>query len=144
MAITKIEDIRIDNKEIELELPPFTDGTPITVLFRPVEIATLMRTGVVPNELIFGVQKLYGDASNKNKNNSVKELTNFIYDLAKKTIISPTVTEIEEAGRELNETQLTFILNYCQGGVKAIEKFRNESSIFGSSDNVETTKGETE
>lgn len=143
MQITTIEQLKQIVKNDIIELPGFTDGTTFVVEARKPNMMKLMASGRIPNTLLSMSMDMFNGKGQQviNKSledvNSLKDLVNMMDIFADACLVNPSKKELEDAGLELNENQLMAILTYSQGGVKALENFRNKQE-----DNQSTQPGE--
>jgi hypothetical protein len=64
---------------------------------------------------------------------SLKDLVGMMEVFAEASLVNPTYAQIKEIGLTLTENQLIGILQFAQGGVKALENFRMQQE-----DNINT------
>lgn len=140
MQVTSLEQLKnIRMNDIE-ELPPFADGTPFIAELRKPNMIMLMSSGNVPNSLM----KIAMEVFQKNNTSKVinksledpkelQELVKLLLFLAEQCLVKPSFKQLQELEIELNENQLSAILTYSQGGVKALENFREQQKYSESS-----------
>lgn len=133
MQVTSLEQLKNIKTTTIVELPQFEDGTPFVAELKKPNMLSLMAAGKIPNSLL----NIASDMFQKGRTqqvidnaledaNSMKELFSLLNVLAKATLVKPSYSELQNAGIELNEQQLSAILSFAQGGVKALERFRNQ------------------
>ena len=134
MQITSLEQLQ-SIKQIEIvELPSFEDGTPFVAEIKRPNMMQLMVSGKIPNTLLTVATEMFngrtgqvmGKATEDLK--TLKELVGMMELLAEASLVNPSYKDIKNANISLTEHQLMAILTYSQGGVKALEKFRNQQT----------------
>ena len=134
MQITSIEQLQSIKQSEIVELPSFEDGTPFIVEIKKPNMMQLMVGGKIPNTLLTVATEMFngktgqvmGKASEDIK--TIKELVGMMEVLAEASLVKPTYKDIKKANVQLTENQLMAILMYSQGGVKALENFRNQQT----------------
>ena len=58
--------------------------------------------------------------------------------MARASLVSPTLDELEEAGITLTDSQLAYIYNYSQTGLDALRRFREKRKASNHTDSGET------
>ena len=58
----------------------------------------------------------------------LKDLVGLMNVIAEASLIKPTYKEIKKIGIDLTDNQLMGLLMYSQGGIKALENFRNQQA----------------
>ena len=131
MQVTSLEQLKKIKINDVVELPSFDDGTPFIAELKKPNMMMLMANGNIPNTLLNVAMDIF-------KNNKTKEvidkalddptdfkvLTNLLVVLAEACLVKPCYKQLKDLGIELNEDQLSAILTYSQGGIKALETFR--------------------
>lgn len=88
----------------------------------------LVKSGKIPNSLLSTANSLFlrggVDVQDDASMSQLFDLFDIICDAC---FIEPTYQQIKEAGVELTDDQYTFIFQFSQQGVKALEPFRGES-----------------
>lgn len=115
------------NGEI-VEFPPFAEGMPFYARVKRPSMMVLMKTGKIPNSLMIAANSLFsGDMENsKIDEDFYKQVLSVIEVIAEASFLEPTWRDIKAAGVELTDEQYTFLFNYTQKGVKALEPFRGQ------------------
>lgn len=134
MQITSLEQLQSLKQTEIVELPSFEDGTPLVVEIKKPNMMNLLASGKVPNTLLSVATEMFngktgqvmGKASEDIK--TLKELVGMMEVLAEASLINPTYKDIKKLNIQLTENQLMAILMYSQGGVKALENFRNQQA----------------
>lgn len=108
-----------------VEFPPFSPGQKFVARIKRPSMMMLMKTGKIPNTLMSTASNLFAgnDVGAKDNENVYTEVLDIIEVLAEASFIEPTWAELQEAGIELTDEQYTFLFNYTQRGVKALEPF---------------------
>ena len=117
--LTKIRDSKI------VELPDFGDGTKFIARLRRPSMLKLCKSGKIPNSLLNQATALFTD-SNVSKKVSITEIYDICEIICESAFVNPTYEEIKKSGIELTDEQIMAVFQYTQGGVKALENFRNE------------------
>lgn len=134
MQITSLEQLKQIKVTEIIELPPFDDGTPLNVEVRKPNMMQLITSGKIPNTLLSSAMDMFngkaGEKMVKASNNitDLKDLVGMMQVIAEASLVRPTYKEIKDLGIDLTDNQLMGILMYSQGGVKALEGFRNEQT----------------
>lgn len=117
--LTKVKDSQI------VELPEFADGTKFIARLRRPSMLKLCKSGVIPNSLLSQATSLFTD-SNASKRVSITEIYDICEIISESAFVNPSYEEIKASGIELTDEQIMAVFQYTQGGVKALENFRNE------------------
>lgn len=134
MKITSLEQLQAIKQTEIVELPSFEDGTPLIVEIKKPNMMQLLTNGKIPNTLLSvatemfngKTEKVMGKASTDIK--TLKELVGMMEVLAEASLVNPSYKDIKKANIQLTENQLMALLIYSQGGVKALENFRNKQA----------------
>lgn len=138
MAITTLEQMQKYAKGTILRLPDFAEGMPFTARVKRPSMLALMKSGKIPNALLAAANALFtGTAAARSTQDDelYKDVAAVTDIIAEACLISPTYAEITASGLELTDEQLLALFNYTQGGVKALEPFRDEQA-----DNTESAE----
>lgn len=144
MQVTSLEQLKNIKLNDVVELPSFDDGTPFIAELKKPNMMMLMANGSIPNNLLNIAMDIFKD--NKTKEvvdkalNSPKDfqvLTNLLVVLAEACLVRPSYKQLKDLGIELNENQLSAILTYSQGGLKALETFRIKQT---NTENIESSE----
>jgi hypothetical protein len=108
-----------------VEFPPFSPEQRFVARVKRPSMMVLMKTGKIPNSLMSTATKLFAgnQVEDTGKDDIYSEVLGIIEVLAEASFIEPTWGELKEAGIELTDEQYTFLFNYTQRGVKALEPF---------------------
>ena len=134
MQITSLEQLQEIKQTEIVELPSFEDGTPFVAEIKRPNMMQLMVSGKIPNTLLTVATEMFngrtgqvmGKATEDLK--ALKELVGMMELLAEASLVNPSYKDIKNANISLTEHQLMAILTYSQGGVKALENFRNQQT----------------
>lgn len=134
MQITSLEQLQAIKQTEIVELPSFEDGTPLIVEIKKPNMMQLLTSGKIPNTLLSVATEMFngktgqvmGKASEDIK--TLKELVGMMEILAEASLVKPSYKDIKELNIQLTENQLMAILMYSQGGIKSLEKFRNQQA----------------
>ena len=117
--LVKISDSRV------VELPEFGDGTKFIARLRRPSMLKLCKSGKIPNSLLSQATSLFTD-DKASKKVGITEIYDICEIICEAAFVVPTYNEIKESGVELTDEQIMAVFQYAQGGVKALENFRNE------------------
>ena len=141
MQVTSLDQLKNIKINDIVELPAFSDGTPFVAELKKPNMLMLMAGGHIPNTLLNVAMDIFQhgkgkETINKALNNpkDLKVLTELLIVLAKACLVNPSFKQLEDLGIELNENQLSAILTYAQGGVVALESFRQQQANSESSE----------
>lgn len=110
-----------------VQFPPFSENKPFVARVKRPSMMVLMKTGKIPNSLLSAANALFsGSMKIENDPDIYREILGVIEVLAEASFVEPTWGEIRDAGIELTDEQYTFLFNYIQRGVKALEPFRGK------------------
>ena len=136
MNITSLDQLQAIKQTEVIELPAFEDGTPLNVEVKKPNMMQLIAAGKIPNTLLSSAMELFngraGEKMQKAADNAgdLKDLVGLMNVIAEASLIKPTYKEIKKIGVELTDNQLMGLLMYSQGGIKALENFRNQQANF--------------
>lgn len=131
LAPTTIAQMQQYAKGTLLKLPDFDDGQPFVARVKRPSMLALMKNGTIPNSLLAAANALFtGTAQDRSANDDelYKDVAQVTDIVAAACLLSPTYEEITNAGLQLTDEQLFALFNYTQGGVKALEPFRDEQA----------------
>ena len=134
MNITSLDQLQAIKQTEVIELPAFEDGTPLNVEVKKPNMMQLIAAGKIPNTLLSSAMELFngraGEKMQKAADNAgdLKDLVGLMNVIAEASLIKPTYKEIKKIGIELTDNQLLGLLMYSQGGIKALENFRNQQA----------------
>jgi hypothetical protein len=129
MKVTNLKDLKNIAKGEVVELPSFSE-TPFVARLRQPSLVGLVANGKMPNHLV-GLATALFNADNDKVNKitetqkGIKELYELMLVVADECLMEPTLKDIQEAGLELSDIQLTSIFNYSQRGSKVLQSFRD-------------------
>ena len=144
MQVTSLEQLKNIKLNDVVELPSFDDGTPFIAELKKPNMMMLMANGSIPNNLLNVAMDIFKDNKTKevvdkalNNPNDFQVLTNLLVVLAEACLVKPSYKQLKDLGIELNENQLSAILTYSQGGLKALETFRIKQT---NTENIESSQ----
>lgn len=132
--ITSIEELKQYVGGKVVQLPDFADGQPFFAKLRRPSILALAKEGKIPNTLLTSVNELFSGSNpvKKQKINGeqdqLKEMFAIFDLLCEASFVEPKYEELKAANIELTDQQYTFIFNYTQNGVAALDSFRKEQT----------------
>ncbi len=132
MQVTSLETLKQMKKDEIVELSPFEDGTRFVVRLQKPSMMHLISGGKVPNALLNVAMDMFSGktpeiASKATKDAKLlKDMVGMMEVLADACLVEPTFKSLKKEGINLTENQLMEILTYTQGGLKALESFRNQ------------------
>ena len=136
MNITSLDQLQAIKQTEVIELPAFEDGTPLNVEVKKPNMMQLIAAGKIPNTLLSSAMELFngraGEKMQKAADNAgdLKDLVGLMNVIAEASLVKPSYKEIKKIGIELTDNQLMGLLMYSQGGIKALENFRNQQANF--------------
>ena len=138
MQITSLEQLQSIKQTEIIELPAFEDGTKLNVEVKKPNMMQLIAAGKIPNTLLNIAMEMFngkaGEKMQKAADNAgdLKDLVGMMNVIAEASLVNPTYKQIKGLGIDLTDNQLMGLLMYSQGGLKALENFRNQqTSIEG-------------
>jgi len=147
MQVTSIETMKLASAGNLVSIPGFADGETITVRLRKPNMLTLMKSGRIPNNLFTAATELFDGKGKQDKEYTPEQLLQ-VCDLmtcfCEASLAEPKYKEMTDAGIELTMEQMMFIFQYAQGGVKALEPFRQEQGNHADTGNIETVEHSSE
>lgn len=125
LEITPISTLKDYAQGEIVEFPPFSPEQRFVARVKRPSMMVLMRTGKIPNTLMSTASQLFSgnEVGNVGNENVYTEVLEIIEVLAEASFLEPTWAELKAAGIELTDEQYTFLFNYTQRGVKALEPF---------------------
>ena len=116
-----------------VEFPPFAEGQSFVARVKRPSMMVLMKTGKIPNSLMMTANALFtGDNSKSAMDEDFyREVLGVIEVIAEASLVEPSWKELQDEGIELTDDQYTFLFNYTQKGIKALEPFRGEQPGTG-------------
>ena len=137
MELTSIAQLQEYSKGQLVQLPPFAEEQEFVARLKRPSLFALAKAGKIPNELLTGANNLFSSGQrNKNTSNDrdiVNEMCDMFDAVCEASFVSPTYQEIKDAGVELTDEQKSFVFEYSQQGIKALNNFRTESRNNGGS-----------
>ena len=128
-SITSMSDLQNYAAGVVVRLPDFAEGQPFIARVRRPSMLVLAKSGKIPNALLITAGELFskgGGGLDTDNANMLGDMYDIMHIVCEAALIQPSLQEIEAAGLELSDDQMTAIFNYSQAGVKALESFRQE------------------
>ena len=145
-SVTPLETMRLASMGSLVEMPGFGNGDTITVRLRKPNMLALAKMGKIPNELLNEATGLFDGTKKSGKEENIVKRLSDTYTLmtafCEASLAEPTYKEFTDAGIELTQEQMQFILDYTQGGAKSLKSFREkhgDSENRGDGDTVANT-----
>lgn len=127
--ITSIEDLKKVKPYVEVELPPFSDGTPLTAALKKPSIIDMMCQGRVANPLMLAVNEVMGETTsekpqfNEKQAEAMVESKKFMEAVAENCLVQPKLKDINEYAGGLTDEQLLAIYNFATEDTTDLAKF---------------------
>ena len=133
LEVTPITTLKEYAKGELVEFPPFAEGQSFVARVKRPSMMVLMKTGKIPNSLMMTANALFtGDNSKSAMDEDFyREVLGVIEVIAEASLVEPPWKELQDEGIELTDDQYTFLFNYTQKGIKALEPFRGEQPGTG-------------
>ena len=131
MAVTNISEIKKYADGVEVDLPGFAEDEVFTVKLRRPSMLLLAQSGDIPNPLLHTAADLFMNGTGKINENNFSNVAKVFEAIAKASLVSPSYDELQAAGINLTDAQLTYIYSYSQSGVDILRRFRQESKPSG-------------
>ena len=134
MQVTSLEQLQSIKQTEIIELPAFEDGTKLNVEVKKPNMMQLIAAGKIPNTLLSSAMEMFngkaGEKMQKAADNvgDLKDLVGMMNVIAEASLVNPTYKQIKGLGIDLTDNQLMGLLMYSQGGIKALENFRNQQT----------------
>ena len=129
MNITSFADLQSYAKGTVVRFPDFAEGQPFVARVRRPSMLVLAKQGKIPNSLLAAAGELFskgGSGMDTDNEHMLEQMYDLCHIICEATLIEPTIQDIEGAGIELSDDQITAIFNYTQSGVRALESFRKK------------------
>lgn len=131
LELTSLTQLQEYAKGQLVQLPDFAEGQPFVARLKRPSLLALAKAGKIPNELLYSAEGLFASSKNQKESTEssgvINEMCNMLDAVCEASFVSPTYQAIKDAGIELTDDQRTFVFQYCQQGVKALDNFRTES-----------------
>lgn len=128
MAATKLSEIKKYADGFELEIPGWDADKPVKVKLRRPSIMALAAQGGIPNPLLGAAEKLFRAGPDKA---GLKDMADVLLIIVKAALVSPSYEDLDAAGLQLTDQQMLYIYNFCQTGVDALRRFRQQQAAVG-------------
>lgn len=127
LEVTPLSTLKEYAKGELIEFPPFAEGQPFVARVKRPSMMVLMKTGKIPNSLMMTANALFSGSSDtmaQSDDEFYKQVLDIIEVIAEASFVEPTWKDLTDSGIELTDEQYTFLFNYTQKGIKALEPFR--------------------
>lgn len=122
LKVTPLLDLRAYAEGELVEFPPFAENKPFVAKLKRPSMMVLMKSGKIPNALMSRAIELFsGTVEDTTSETFYTEVLDVIEILAEASFVEPLWKDIKEAGIQLTDEQYTFLFNYTQRGIKAVE-----------------------
>lgn len=114
-----------------VELPGFVSDQPFYCRLSQPSLLFLAKTGHIPNQLLARAGDLFkggGSGLDSDDTNMLSQMYDVMQVICRAAMIEPTLDEIEYAGLQLTDAQMTAIFTYTQRGINKLTQFRDEAS----------------
>lgn len=138
MEVTSLEELKQIAQGEVIPLPGFVVDKQFCARVKRVSLLGLVQKGVIPNSLLSAANELFYGKNSNNKNVDMKEISNVMIIMAESTLVEPSVDQLKEIDLSLTDEQIVALFNYTQKGLKAIEKFPQDTK-----NNVSANDGQT-
>ena len=130
LQVTSLDALKEIAKGEVVELPGFS-STSFIARLKQASLVNLVASGKIPNKLLGLATTLFNSDTEKlnkhlEKKDGIADMYEIMKIMAGACLVEPSLKDIEEAGLELTDIQLTAIFNYSQRGVNGLESFRNK------------------
>lgn len=127
----------------DVEIIGFSPDEQITLKLKTLSLLGLVGCGKIPNTLLGTAMELFEGKSNKGKDNEsskMSEMAKIMGIICENSMVEPEYKEIEDI---LTDEQKMEIFYYTQGGIKALESFREKQKPVISLDNGTSIQSKT-
>lgn len=129
MSVTSLADLQHYTKGSVVRFPDFAEGQPFVARVKRPSMLMLAKMGKIPNALLNSATQLFtkgGSGMDTKNERTLSDMYSICETIARASLVQPTYDEILDSGMTLSDDQMMAIFNYTQGGVKALENFRDE------------------
>lgn len=132
MPVTSIEQFKRYAGGSEVELPGFVSGETITVKLRRPSVMTMVADGKIPNPLMGIAAEMFNSGVNSTIQSAdgMKNTAELLRIYAEAALVEPAYADLEAAGVQLTDGQLTAIYSYVMTGVDQIKRFRQVQTNY--------------
>ena len=128
-SITSFNTLKAYARGRVVRLPDFAEDMPFVARVRRPSLLALAKFGRIPNDLLKTAGSLFvsdGNALDSDDPDMLSKVSSLLTEVAKASLIEPTLEDITNAGLELTDEQLMAIFNYSQNGIEALKPFREQ------------------
>lgn len=111
-----------------VELPGFVSDEPFYCRLSQPSMLFLAKTGHFPNQLLARAGDLFKSGSaavDTDDDDMLAQMYDVMHIVCESAMIEPTLAEVEDAGLQLSDAQMTAIFAYTQRGINKLTQFRN-------------------
>lgn len=108
----------------DVAIPSFSGEGTVSVKLRRPSLLSLAAEGMIPNELLACARELFNEGGKAQI--QLDELGRLLIIFAKNSLVSPDFDELCRQGITLTDEQLSAIYAFAQGGVRALQPFREK------------------
>ena len=111
-----------------VELPGFVSDEPFYCRLSQPSMLFLAKTGHFPNQLLARAGDLFkggAAAVDPDDDDTLAQMYDVMHIICESAMIEPTLAEVEDAGLQLSDAQMTAIFAYTQRGINKLTQFRN-------------------
>lgn len=111
-----------------VELPGFVSDEPFYCRLSQPSMLFLAKTGHFPNQLLARAGDLFKSGSaavDTDDDDMLAQMYDVMHIVCESAMIEPTLSEVEAAGLQLSDAQMTAIFAYTQRGINKLTQFRN-------------------
>lgn len=126
-GITSFDTLKAYARGRVVRFPDFAEDMPFVARVRRPSLLSLAKFGRIPNDLLKTAGSLFvsdGNALDSDDPDMLSKVSSLLTEVAKASLIEPTLEDFNNAGLELTDEQLMAIFNYSQSGVEALKPFR--------------------
>lgn len=111
-----------------VELPGFVSDEPFYCRLSQPSMLFLAKTGHFPNQLLARAGDLFkggAAAVDPDDDDTLSQMYDVMHIICESAMIEPTLADVEDAGLQLSDAQMTAIFAYTQRGINKLTQFRN-------------------
>lgn len=124
--VTSLSKLKEYHQGKVIQIPSYSDGQEVFVRLRRPSLLKMAEEGLIPNALLTSASELFtkGNVNNQDNTASIQQMYELARIMAKASLVEPTWEELEEAGVEFTDDQISYIFSYSQSGVESLKNFR--------------------
>lgn len=112
-----------------VELPGFVSDQPFYCRLSQPSLLFLAKSGHIPNQLLTRAGDLFksgGSSLDADDADMLSQMYDIMHVVCDAAMVEPTLADVENAGLQLTDAQMTAIFTYTQRGINKLTQFRNE------------------